>query len=115
MYNFTTFALQLNEPESGVAPTDSRNRPDQRLMEQAQWDTANLEKPRIEEKQRAARRALEKQNEQRALNGLPPIVYQPAWFKRQHDLYTDQTIFVYAGEYWDCKRRSDWSRSPELW
>ena len=34
MYNFSLFSVQLNEPESGVAPTDSRFRPDQRLMEE---------------------------------------------------------------------------------
>ena len=36
MYNLTLLAVQLNEPEEGVAPTDSRNRPDQRLMEDGQ-------------------------------------------------------------------------------
>lgn len=45
-YNFTTFACQLNEPETGIAPTDSRLRPDQRLMENAQWDESNIEKLR---------------------------------------------------------------------
>lgn len=45
-YNFTTFACQLNEPEPGVAPTDSRLRPDQRLMENAKWDESNSEKLR---------------------------------------------------------------------
>lgn len=43
-YSFTRFACELNEPEDGVAPTDSRLRPDQRLMENAQWDEANREK-----------------------------------------------------------------------
>ena len=33
MYFFSRLAVELNEPEEGVAPTDSRNRPDQRLME----------------------------------------------------------------------------------
>lgn len=33
MHNFTKLAIELNEPEEGVAPTDSRLRPDQRLME----------------------------------------------------------------------------------
>ena len=33
IYHFTKMACELNEPEEGVAPTDSRNRPDQRLME----------------------------------------------------------------------------------
>eukprot|EP00116_Pleurobrachia_bachei_P012022 sb/3472284/ len=32
-YGFSTFAIQLNEEEEGVAPTDSRNRPDQRCLE----------------------------------------------------------------------------------
>ena len=49
-------ACQLNEEEEGVAPTDSRRRPDQRLMEVGEWDEANTEKVRLEEKQRAARR-----------------------------------------------------------
>jgi len=33
-YNFSEFACQLNELEEGVAPTDSRLRLDQRLMEE---------------------------------------------------------------------------------
>ena len=32
-YNMSKFACELNEEEEGVAPTDSRLRPDQRLME----------------------------------------------------------------------------------
>ena len=31
IYHFTSLACHLNEPEEGVAPTDSRNRPDQVL------------------------------------------------------------------------------------
>lgn len=45
--------------EEGLAPTDSRKRPDQRLMEEGKWDEANDEKLRLEEKQRAARRQRE--------------------------------------------------------
>ena len=43
-YFFSDFAASLNEMEDGVAPTDSRLRPDQRLMEDAFWDEANEEK-----------------------------------------------------------------------
>ena len=46
IYNFSQLAIELNEPEDGVAPTDSRLRPDQRLMEDGQWDEANAEKVR---------------------------------------------------------------------
>ena len=34
--------------EEGVAPTDSRLRPDQRMMEDALWDEANEEKVGLE-------------------------------------------------------------------
>lgn len=56
MYYFSALALTLNEHEEGVAPTDSRRRPDQRLMEKGRWDQANAEKQRLEEQQRSSRR-----------------------------------------------------------
>lgn len=59
MYYFSALALTLNELEEGVSLTDSRLRPDQRLMEAGRWDEANTEKQRLEEKQRAARRRRE--------------------------------------------------------
>lgn len=61
MYYFSSLALTLNEPEEGVAPTDSRRRPDQRLMEDGHWDEANAEKQRLEEKQRTTRRERERE------------------------------------------------------
>ncbi|XP_074547000.1 oxysterol-binding protein 1-like isoform X1 [Halichoeres trimaculatus] len=61
MYYFSSLALTLNEPEEGVAPTDSRRRPDQRLMEDGHWDEANAEKQRLEEKQRSSRRERERE------------------------------------------------------
>lgn len=59
MYCFSSLALTLNEEEEGVCVTDSRLRPDQRLMEAGRWDEANAEKQRLEEKQRATRRRRE--------------------------------------------------------
>ena len=41
MYNFSQFSVQLNEPEPDVAPTDSRLRPDQRLMEDTKCKLSN--------------------------------------------------------------------------
>ncbi len=61
MYYFSTLALTLNESEEGIAPTDSRRRPDQRLMEQGRWEEANAEKQRLEEKQRTTRRERERE------------------------------------------------------
>lgn len=68
-YSFTELACQLNEPEDGVAPTDTRLRPDQRLMENGHWDDANAEKLRLEEKQRTVRRAREREAENAAEEG----------------------------------------------
>lgn len=59
MYYFSELALTLNAEEAGTAPTDSRLRPDQRLMEEGRWDEANAEKQRLEEKQRLSRRKRE--------------------------------------------------------
>ncbi|CAH8562178.1 unnamed protein product [Schistosoma intercalatum] len=58
MYCFTRLALQLNEPDEDVCPTDSRLRPDQRLMEAGRWDEANRAKVELEELQRQRRRQM---------------------------------------------------------
>jgi len=47
MYGFTDFVCSLNEMEEGVAPTDSRLRPDQRIMENGDFDGANADKVRL--------------------------------------------------------------------
>ena len=40
-YNFSSFTCSLNEMEEGIPITDSRNRPDQRTMENGDFDEAN--------------------------------------------------------------------------
>lgn len=113
-YNFTLLACQLNEPEDGVAPTDSRLRPDQRLMENGEWNKANDEKVRLEEKQRAKRRAREQRAEIGTQNGAAYESYTPLWFKKEEDPATGMIAHVYQHEYWDCKERQDWSRCPDI-
>ena len=46
IYGFSQFTCSLNEPEEGVAPTDSRLRPDQRIMEEGDFEGANKKKVR---------------------------------------------------------------------
>lgn len=57
-YQFTEFAMSLNELDPGmdntICPTDSRFRPDIRKLEQGDIDGAAIEKTRLEEKQRDA-------------------------------------------------------------
>uniref|UniRef100_A0A8D3AYL7 Oxysterol-binding protein n=1 Tax=Scophthalmus maximus TaxID=52904 RepID=A0A8D3AYL7_SCOMX len=104
MYHFSGLALTLNEQEDGVGLTDSRLRPDQRLMEDGRWDEANSEKQRLEEKQRAVRRRREAE----ATDAVP------LWFHQRRDSVTGETNFVYKGGYWEAKERQDWSMCPNI-
>merc|ERR1719221_893490 len=100
-YFFSKFTCELNEPEEFVAPTDSRLRPDQRMMEEGRWDEANTEKVRLEEKQRAVRRKREAEAEQAALAGEPYEGHQPTWFNKVEDEQNGgKLIHVYGGGYW---------------
>lgn len=85
MYGFTTFAALLNEPDDRVPPTDSRLRPDQRLMENGQWDEADKEKQRLEEKQRKARREREARHEE----------WTPRWFEVRRDRVSGMSFHHY--------------------
>ncbi|MBA0808682.1 hypothetical protein Gohar_024399, partial [Gossypium harknessii] len=55
-YNLTRFAITLNELTPGLKeklpPTDSRLRPDQRYLENGEYEMANSEKLRLEQRQR---------------------------------------------------------------
>ncbi|XP_003803379.1 oxysterol-binding protein 2 isoform X2 [Otolemur garnettii] len=117
MYYFSELALTLNEHEEGVAPTDSRLRPDQRLMEKGRWDEANAEKQRLEEKQRLSRR--------RRLEACAPSgcggeeekeaeEYMPLWFEKRLDPLTGEMACIYKGGYWEAKERQDWHMCPNI-
>lgn len=86
-YGFTSFGITLNEItsdlEGKLPPTDSRNRPDVRALEEGEPDLAEEEKSRVEEMQRERRR----QGADR----------QARWFKQAGDEW------VYVGGYWEAK------------
>lgn len=86
MYYFTKLAIELNEPEEGVAPTDSRLRPDQRLMEEGKWNEANELKVKIEEKQRAVRRQRELLEERALQKGISYHLSITDYLKRDTSL-----------------------------
>ncbi|XP_052464465.1 oxysterol-binding protein 2 [Carassius gibelio] len=114
MHYFSSLALTLNEPEDGVAPTDSRLRPDQRLMEAGLWDEANTEKQRLEERQRLERRKREAQANLALEEGKEAESYQPLWFEKRTDTETGESSYVYKGGYWEAKDRQDWSQCPAI-
>jgi len=116
-YFFSKFACELNEPEDQVAPTDSRLRPDQRLMEEGRWDEANTEKVRLEEKQRAVRRKREEESQLALQEGREYEGYQPTWFKTHPDEHNGgKLIHEYLGGYWEAKEQQPqaWGKCPDI-
>ncbi|KAG7458542.1 hypothetical protein MATL_G00221590 [Megalops atlanticus] len=117
MYYFSSLALTLNEPEEGVAPTDSRRRPDQRLMEEGRWEEANAEKQRLEEKQRSARREREREAARTANSadeGTHQDNYKALWFDRCEDPVTGEVMHIYKGGYWEAKEQGNWEACPDI-
>lgn len=96
-YYFTSYTMRLNELPAWQKPllpaTDSRLRPDQRALEDAQTDLAQSEKSRLEDKQRAARKRLEESG----------LVYEPTWFARG-----EGDTWVYKGGYWEARTKKQW-------
>ncbi|XP_039100976.1 oxysterol-binding protein 1 [Hyaena hyaena] len=114
MYYFSELALTLNAWESGTAPTDSRLRPDQRLMENGRWDEANAEKQRLEEKQRLSRKKREAEAMKATEDGTPYDPYKALWFERKKDPVTKELTHIYRGGYWECKEKQDWTSCPDI-
>nr|XP_039272208.1 oxysterol-binding protein 1-like [Styela clava] len=95
MYDFTLFSLMLNQWVDGSAPTDSRRRPDQRKMEEGEWDIANNIKLELEERQRERRRHKEAEDAKQIPRGLHVKPYEPRWFKKEKCSLTGVMVFVY--------------------
>uniref|UniRef100_H3AHM8 Oxysterol-binding protein n=1 Tax=Latimeria chalumnae TaxID=7897 RepID=H3AHM8_LATCH len=95
MYNFTKFAVMLNELdkelETILAPSDCRLRPDIRAMENGNMELASKEKERLEEKQRASRKERAKSEEE----------WRTRWFQQGTNLYTGNSDWIYTGEYFN--------------
>ncbi|KAJ6939336.1 oxysterol-binding protein-related protein 1C-like [Populus alba x Populus x berolinensis] len=100
-YNLTRFAITLNELTPGLEeklpPTDSRLRPDQRYLENGEFDMANSEKIRLEQRQRQARKMQERG-------------WQPRWFAK--DKGSD--AYRYVGGYWEARDKGDWDSCPDI-
>lgn len=89
---------------ASMPPTDSRYRPDQRLLESGETELANMEKNRLEEKQRASAR----------LRPGGEASYNPRWFYRSRDAVTGQSTWHFTGEYWEAKRAHNFTDSRDI-
>lgn len=107
-FNLTPFVITLNAiPDNlrpHLPPTDTRLRPDQRAMEDGEYDFAAVEKNRVEEKQRAKRRERENNGED----------YSPKWFYKGTCDITGESYWVPNGEYWKCRDNQDWSVCEDI-
>uniref|UniRef100_A0A8C5ECX6 Oxysterol-binding protein n=1 Tax=Gouania willdenowi TaxID=441366 RepID=A0A8C5ECX6_GOUWI len=105
-YGFTQFAVELNELDPSVRtllpPTDTRFRPDQRLLEEGNTDGAEEQKQRIEQLQRERRRVLQENN----------MTHQPRFFKKSKD-----DMWVSNNTYWELRKEPGFSKIdfPLLW
>ncbi|KAL8690145.1 MAG: hypothetical protein Q9218_004344 [Villophora microphyllina] len=93
-FNLTPFVVTFQSLPDKLRPilppTDTRFRPDQRAMEDGEYDLAATEKNRVEEKQRAVRRQREASGEE----------YVPRWFTKGKDDVTGEEFWESNGEYW---------------
>ncbi|KAG6531753.1 hypothetical protein ZIOFF_005573 [Zingiber officinale] len=100
-YNLTPFAISLNELTPSLMeklpPTDSRLRPDQRHLENGEYELANTEKLRLEQLQRQARKLQEKG-------------WQPRWFRRNRE----DDCYQYVGGYWEARKQRKWDEIPDV-
>ncbi|KAF8390548.1 hypothetical protein HHK36_025075 [Tetracentron sinense] len=100
-YNLTPFAISLNELTPGLLeqlpPTDSRLRPDQRHLENGEYELANAEKLRLEQSQRQARKLQERG-------------WQPRWFQKDKE----DDCYRYVGGYWETREKRNWDGIPDI-
>lgn len=104
-YHFSYFALRLNselspEEEKLVPITDSRRRPDQRLLEYGRMDDAEVEKARIEDLQRKRRAEMEAAGQE----------WKPLWFDQVPSSSNGDELsssYVFNNRYWEEKLSMD--------
>ncbi|KAK9716413.1 hypothetical protein RND81_06G231200 [Saponaria officinalis] len=100
-YNLTNFAITLNELTPGLEeklpPTDSRLRPDQRHLENGEYDRANTEKLRLERRQRMSTK-------------LQEAGWKPRWFEKEGE----EGTYHYKGGYWEARDQGNWDGCPDI-
>ncbi|KAI4602215.1 hypothetical protein KJ359_009453 [Pestalotiopsis sp. 9143b] len=98
-FNLTPFVLSFNHIDDNlkkwIAPTDSRHRPDQRAMEDGQYDLAATEKERLENEQRQRRKEREAKGEE----------YSSPWFVKDKHPITGEEYWKWTGKYWQQREK----------
>jgi hypothetical protein len=42
------------------------------------------------------------------------ILYDNRWFKKEYDPYTEQSCWMFTGDYWTCKKNKCFSSTPTI-
>ncbi|KAK5906301.1 hypothetical protein CgunFtcFv8_002183 [Champsocephalus gunnari] len=106
-YGFSDFAMDLNELPPDLTPllplTDSRLRPDQRMLEEGHLDEAEAKKDCIEEYQRERRKELAKRGEE----------HIPRFFKKTKDS-CGRDVWLTNGTYWKVRENPGFTNVDNL-
>ncbi|XP_044034763.1 oxysterol-binding protein-related protein 7 isoform X1 [Siniperca chuatsi] len=106
-YGFSTFAMELNELTPDLKPllppTDSRLRPDQRMLEEGRVDESDRKKDDIEEFQRERRKELAKRGEE----------HVPRFFKKAKDS-CGRDVWLTNETYWKLRENPGFAKIENL-
>ncbi|KAG9346244.1 hypothetical protein JZ751_008069 [Albula glossodonta] len=106
-YGFSSFAMEMNEltPELKplLPPTDTRLRPDQRMLEEGRVDEADKLKDDIENKQRDRRKAMSKKGEE----------HIPRFFRKTLDA-AGREVWLSNGTYWKIRENPGFMHTENL-
>uniref|UniRef100_A0A3Q3LIN4 Oxysterol-binding protein n=1 Tax=Mastacembelus armatus TaxID=205130 RepID=A0A3Q3LIN4_9TELE len=109
-YGFSTFAMELNEltPDlkTLLPSTDSRLRPDQRMLEEGKVEESDRKKDEIEEIQRERRKEFVKRGEE----------HVPRFFKKAKDS-CGRDVWLTNGTYWKLRENPGFANTEnvKLW
>ncbi|XP_027141558.1 oxysterol-binding protein-related protein 7 isoform X1 [Larimichthys crocea] len=109
-YGFSRYARELNELtpdlEAVLPPTDTRYRPDQRLLEEGKVAEADKKKDEVEEKQRERRKEMAKRGEE----------HVPRFFRKALD-EAGREVWLTNDTYWNLRKDPGFSKTEnlELW
>ena len=107
-FYFQPYTFDLNnlteEMKKVLPPTDSRFRPDQRLIEYQDIDKAGDEKHRLEEEQRARAKKYKEEG----------FIPKPLYFDETYDDLTGELIYKYKGNYWDMRYKHQFDDLPKI-
>uniref|UniRef100_A0A8P4KFR5 Oxysterol-binding protein n=1 Tax=Dicentrarchus labrax TaxID=13489 RepID=A0A8P4KFR5_DICLA len=106
-YGFSQYARELNEltPElkAVLPPTDTRFRPDQRLLEEGKLAEADKMKDMVEEKQRERRKEMAKRGEE----------HVPRFFRKTLD-EAGREVWLSNGTYWKLRKDPGFAKTENL-